>query len=204
MDGRLAPDALAQALRRPLPGAVAQDRMAPRPRRSGAGSAVGTLREAAVLLLLYPADGAVRLVLTRRADTVANHRSQISLPGGATEGDEPAVTTALRETEEELGVSPRGVRVLGALSDLHVFASGFLVHPVVGWAAIRPAFRPDAREVAEVLEAPAADLPGFARSETWSWSDGEREVPFYLIGGHKVWGATAMILSEFLDLALPD
>jgi 8-oxo-dGTP pyrophosphatase MutT (NUDIX family) len=180
----------------PLPGAAAQTRMAPRPRALPGDH--DRLADAAVLILLYPAAAGTSLVLTRRTDTVASHRSQVSLPGGRRERDESLEEAALRECAEELGVDFRAVTVLGALSPLEVPVSGYRIQPVVGFAASRPAFVPDPAEVAEVIEVAVEELPSSVREETWAQGGRTREVPFYLVGGHKVWGATAMILSEML------
>ncbi len=196
---------------RPLPGAAVQGRMAPRPRRQPGDH--DRLTDAAVLILLYPAagtaagtaaaprSGGTSLVLTRRTDTVASHRSQVSLPGGRREGDESIEQAALRECAEELAVDGRAVTLLGKLSPLEVPVSGFRIHPVVGFTAARPAFVPDPREVAEIIEATLEELPASVREEIWAEGDRTREVPFYLVAGHKVWGATAMILSELLAVA---
>ncbi len=92
-------------------------------------------RPAAVLVLVYPRDDAPTLVLTRRTNTVDHHRGQVSLPGGAFDDGEDAEACAIRETEEELGVTIPDVRVLGRLSDLHVPVSGFRVTPVVACVA---------------------------------------------------------------------
>ncbi len=183
----------------PLPGAAAQRRMSPRPRRLPGDH--DRLTDAAVLILLYPAAGGPSLVLTRRTDTVASHRSQVSLPGGRREEDESLEQAALRECAEELAVDRGAVTLIGRLSPLEVPVSGFRIHPVVGLAAARPAFVPDPREVAEVIEVTLEELPSSVREETWTEGGRTREVPFYLVAGHKVWGATAMILSELLAVA---
>jgi len=111
--------------------------------------------------------------------------------------------TALRETEEELGVDPASVDVLGQLTPLHTGSSGFLVTPVVGWTSPRPSFQPDPREVAEVLEIPLAALraPEVLQQETWDLHGQQTLVPFFGLGPEiTIWGATAMILSEFLTV----
>lgn len=159
----------------------------------------GQSRPASVLLLLYPADGALTFALTRRTELVATHKGQISLPGGAREQNELPPQTALRETCEELHVCPDETCLLGELTPLYVTASGFTIHPFVGYIASRPAFEPDPIEVAEVLEVP---LPlfldeGIKTVEHWNRYGREMDVPFYRIHGQTVWGATAIILSEF-------
>jgi 8-oxo-dGTP pyrophosphatase MutT (NUDIX family) len=182
----------------PLPGPDAQLRMAPQPRGRPPNRPP---QPAAVLILLYPHQGTLHLPFTRRTETVATHRGQISWPGGTREGDELPAETALRETEEELGVEPAAVEVLGQLTPLHTGSSGFLITPVVGWTAARPVFRPDPWEVAELLEVPVARLcaPDIMRQETWILHGQRTLVPYYRLGPNIViWGATSMILSEFL------
>jgi 8-oxo-dGTP pyrophosphatase MutT (NUDIX family) len=180
------------------PGAPAQTRMAPQPRRSAADPAA--LVDAAVLLLLYPLDRSPGLVLTRRTDTLAHHRSQVSFPGGRLEAGESVEAAALREAAEELAVDPAAVTVLGRLSALDVAASGHRIHPVAGWTGGRPAFVPHPGEVAAVIEARLDALDASVRVETWTHDGLVQRVPFYFVDGHKVWGATAMILSELLAL----
>lgn len=152
-------------------------------------------RRAAVLILLYPRDGDTRLLLTKRSETLAHHRGQISLPGGRWEDEDGTlVTTALRETEEEVGV-PRGhVRVLGAIDDVPTIATDFLVTPVVGVVDAAPVTVPNAMEIARVMEVRLADV---------MWHDdrmpaglGPRDLR-YPLDGEDVWGATARILRNF-------
>jgi 8-oxo-dGTP pyrophosphatase MutT (NUDIX family) len=162
--------------------------------------------KAGVLILLYPKDGETHLVLIRRTSLVLHHRDQIGFPGGQLEAGEEFVGAALRETREELGVDPVRLRVLGPLTPLFIPPSNFCVYPVVAVASETPHFRPDPAEVAEVIEIPLRELsdPGTARRETWLAGERSIEVPFYAFGRHKVWGATAMILSEFLEILGPD
>jgi 8-oxo-dGTP pyrophosphatase MutT (NUDIX family) len=195
-----------RALARPLPGLDAHLKMAPQPRpgwNPGAELPDGC-REGGVLILLYPRLGRLHLVLTRRTETLRSHKGQISLPGGTREGDESLVQTALRETCEELGVPPDGSQVLGHLSPLYTPPSNYCIHPFVAYYPAAPNFYPDPLEVAEVLEAPVAWLLDPARRRVEHWTDARfdsaRRVPFFDIQGHAVWGATAMILSEFATL----
>ena len=192
---------LREALTRPLPGPEAQLRLASRLRRHPTPLTGHPPQPAAVLILLYPHREMWHLPFTRRTETVATHRGQISWPGGAQEGEESLVETALREAEEELGVDPAAVEVLGQLTPLLTVSSGYLITPVVGWTPSRPAFRPHPREVAELVEVPLALLrrPGVLREETWTLHGHETLVPCYRLGPKvAIWGATAMILSEFL------
>jgi 8-oxo-dGTP pyrophosphatase MutT (NUDIX family) len=199
-------DEVRRALTRPLPGSPAHLEMAPQPRPGWAPNAAlpSDCREGGVLILLYPRPDRLYLVLTRRTETVHSHKGQISLPGGAREGDEPLVQTALRETCEELGVCAEGIQVIGRLSALYTPPSNFCIHPFVAHSPATPAFHPDPAEVAEVLEVPITSLldPSTRKVEYWSDPrfDSARRVPFFDLHGHKVWGATAMILSELVTL----
>jgi len=193
-----------RALRRPLPGASAQERMATRPRLVVAElKHQGPPRPGAVLILLYPQDGALHFPLTRRTDQVANHKGQISLPGGAREPEDASLWhTALREACEEIGIDAEQVRYLGALSPLFIPASHFDVHPFIGYQDTAPVFRPDPTEVAEIIAFPLCGLLDRAVKgcETWTLHGQQVEVPFYRYGEHVIWGATAMILSELETL----
>ncbi len=137
--------------------------------------------------------------MIRRAEDGLTHSGQISLPGGSQEAGESLQETALREACEEIGAACAELDVLGQLSPLYIPPSNFLVTPTVGWADQRPDFRCDPREVAELIEVPLSALfdRNVMKREPWTLRGATVEVPFYQIGPHKVWGATAMILSEF-------
>jgi len=211
---------LRAALAQALPGLPAQLAMSPQP-RPGADRIFDpnlNCRRAGVLVLIYPFDelragafdelraGACAsepcVVLTRRTDSVDSHRGQISFPGGSLDEGEDAIAAALREGWEEVGVIPEQVEVIGALSPLYIPPSGFCIYPTVAVAAARPVFIPNPAEVAEVIEAPLALLmaPDTRREEMWEIRGATVRVPFYAVGPHKVWGATAMVLSELLAL----
>jgi len=179
-------------------------RMAPTPRpgTTDVSNLEPDCRRAGVLVLLYPCSDETCLILTRRAESVEHHRGQISLPGGGVHAGETAREAALRETEEELGIPPSALDLLGELTPLYVPPSGFCVYPFVAWMGKRPDFVPNPQEVAEIIEVPVSHLldPATHREETWAWQDAGRCVPFYAVGEHKVWGATAMILCELLTL----
>jgi 8-oxo-dGTP pyrophosphatase MutT (NUDIX family) len=171
--------------------------MAPSDCRPGAG-----------LLLLYPVNGESHIILTVREADLPQHAGQVSLPGGAVEGEETIAETALRESEEETGIDPEHVTILGCLSPLHIPVSGFILHPIVGTTSDRPDLRPQRGEVARILEVPLQDLADPSRQaiERRTIKNREYVIPFIEIDGFKVWGATAMVLSEFLTLlgAAPD
>ncbi len=159
--------------------------------------------DAGVLVLLYPRSGDLHLALTRRTAHLAAHGGQISFPGGLCEaGDSSTAATALRETHEELGLATEEIEVLGPLTALEIPVSGYRIHPWVAYAAREPAFHPDPFEVAEVIEVPFGLLldPATVRAETWTIRGHEARVPFYRVGEHNVWGATAMVLAELLAL----
>ncbi len=152
-------------------------------------------RCAAVLLPFWPeADGSVRVALTRRSDSLPSHQGQVSFPGGSMRADdESARQTALREAEEELGINPQQVRIMGRLDDAWS-RYGFHVVPVVGWLDKRPDFRPDPQEVAEVI---IADVETLMRPDASCMHTlADRESQAYRWEGGYVWGLTAEILLE--------
>lgn len=201
-------DFLRGRLRAALPGARAHARFAPRPLSPdrAPGAPPETARRAAALILLYPGARGVSVPLTERDASLPTHAGQISLPGGAIDAGESITAAALREAHEEIGVPPRDVRVLGALSPVWIAVSGFLVTPVVGVADARPAFAPRPGEVSTIIEAPLAHLRDRAHVH-WGRRDrgGEPvDYPFIDLDGHVVWGATAMMLAELACLFDPD
>ena len=187
-----------------LPGLEAQLRFMPTPPRSGwkPGEFPSDARIAAGLLLLYPGAHGPSIALTVRASGLRRHAGQISLPGGATDPGETLVEAALREAHEEIGVDPATVRILGELTPVHVLVSGFTLHPIVGITHARPTFTPAAHEVETVLEVSVADLQDASsiRQGTRTREGMAIEYPYFDLLGHQVWGATAMILGEFICL----
>jgi 8-oxo-dGTP pyrophosphatase MutT (NUDIX family) len=159
-----------------------------------------------VLVLLYPVAERPHLVLTIRGGGLPQHAGQVSLPGGAVEAGETIEDAALREAHEEVGVDPRALRVVGRLSPLEVPASGFVLHPVVALASTTPAWRPHPTEVAGILDVPVELLgdPRTVRTEVWERDGRPVVVPFFAVLGQRIWGATAMVLSELLELLGPD
>jgi 8-oxo-dGTP pyrophosphatase MutT (NUDIX family) len=139
-------------------------------------------------------------VLTVRAGDLAHHGGQVSFPGGATEPGEAIGSAALREAAEETGIDPSAVRVVGALTPLHIPVSDFIVHPIVGVLDYTPAFTHAAAEVARILEVPFDDLldPGRLRRTTRVRDGVFVDVPYFALEGEQVWGATAMMLAELI------
>lgn len=194
------------ALRGPLPGIEAMRRMAPLTRALYPPEEGLRPRSGAVLVLLYPGDpaGELYLVLTRRTDTLGTHRGQISFPGGSVDPDDLSTAhTAVREACEEIGVCEAGLRLLGDLTPLYIPPSNFCVAPHVAYVSQRPAFRPQPDEVAELIEAPLRHFldPGIVGYEQRTVLDQTINVPYFRVGTHQVWGATAMILSELAAVA---
>jgi 8-oxo-dGTP pyrophosphatase MutT (NUDIX family) len=187
-----------------LPGLDAQLRFMPTPPRSGwkPGEFPSDARIAAGLLLLYPGERGPSIPLTVRASSLRRHAGQISLPGGATDPGETLAQAATREAHEEIGVDPGGVRVLGELTPVHVLVSGFTLHPIVGIIDARPSFTLAAHEVEEVIEVSVEDLQDASsiRQGTRTREGLAIEYPYFDLMGHQVWGATAMVLGEFICL----
>lgn len=196
---------LRQDLASPLPGPQAQYAMAPAP-RTGAEMESRPLPDArmgGVLLLLFPRDDALLLPLILRPTYRGVHSGQVAFPGGGREaGDPDIIATALREAHEEIGIDPTTVEVLGQLSPLYVYPSNYLVYPVVGWAGRAPDFVIDEHEVSQLILAPLGDLldPANRQSDIWQLRGRTATVPFFRIQEQVIWGATAMMLSEFLAL----
>ena len=192
-----------RALTGPLPGEPAQHRMMPRPPREWPPQFNrARIRNAAGLLLLVPFENHPHLVLTVRAGTLERHGGQVSLPGGVVESGETFEQAALREAHEEIGLESAGVRTLGALTPIDIHISGFRLHPIVAAASMRPTLKPADREVARILEVPLDRLmdPASVAWRTMIRDNRSIAVPVFLADGVEIWGATAMVLAEFLAL----
>jgi 8-oxo-dGTP pyrophosphatase MutT (NUDIX family) len=188
----------------PKPGLDAQLTMItePRPGHQVYHEMEDSCHKAGVLVLLYLLQDRLHLVLTRRTEGVDYHKGQISFPGGRQEKGETLEQTAKREAQEELNIDPHSIRLLGRLTPLYIPPSNYCIYPVVAISECRPDFRPFRLEVAEVLEIP---LDHFLDSRTIQREmrvlrGTEVEVPFYAFGKHKIWGATAMVLAELLEI----
>lgn len=166
-----------------------------------------TPRQAAVLAPLYARAGKPYLLFTRRAAELSRHSGEISFPGGSRDAvDMSLAQTALRETEEELGLPPSRVTLLGALPVEYTVVSDFLVTPYVGWLGEGlPALRPQASEVAEVIEAPVSALDDHLiyHEEIWTRGGAAHAVHFYDFGPYRIWGFTGRLLHQLLALLPP-
>jgi 8-oxo-dGTP pyrophosphatase MutT (NUDIX family) len=201
---------LEAALQIELPGAAGQGRMAPVPRREWPrGFNIARVRRAAALLLVFPDTDAATdpgeapacIVLTVRGET-PRHPGQISLPGGVVEPGETFEQAALREAHEEVALDRDGVRVLGGLTPLDIPVSGFRLYPIVAARPARPRLTAADGEVAHILEITIDELldPGAVRRVDRQRDGVRLTVPGFHVASHEIWGATAMVLAEFLTL----
>lgn len=198
---------LTNRLQTALPGKVAQKIMMPK-----ASSVIDRFsidvkkgaKEGAVLILLYKKDGKIYFPLTQRHEYDGVHSGQISFPGGKVEEtDGSVVNTALRETEEEIGVKQSSVSIIGRLTDLFIIVSNFNVRPVIGFVDEPPSFTIDNHEVAKVIEISIDQLvDGTLVKEKEVVTKGGYRIraPYFDFDGHHVWGATAMMLAEFKEV----
>jgi 8-oxo-dGTP pyrophosphatase MutT (NUDIX family) len=191
---------LATALIEPLPAARIHDRLSPRLLDGTLPQRALRDRPAAVLILLFARDGRPHVVLTVRGAGLPHHADQVSLPGGRPAPGESAEETAVREAVEEIGVDPAMLTIAGRLTAVHIQVSGFTVQPIVAIAGGAPVFVPAPGEVAEVLEVSLAALaePGTLRTGRRARGSIEIDAPYFAVGDHQVWGATAMLLGELL------
>jgi 8-oxo-dGTP pyrophosphatase MutT (NUDIX family) len=160
---------------------------------------------AAVLLLLLNR-GEPHILFTKRTELVAHHKGQFSFPGGIVETrDSSRLETALREAREEIGLPSEVVEILGALDDTETVATPFVITPFIGLIREPVSYTPDGKEIEKVVEVPLAALldPTHFREEQWERNGALRPVYFYEHGGDVIWGATARILKQFLDLVFP-
>lgn len=192
---------LKQRLQQPLPGESAHKKMASASRLRLNAKPNERTRRSAVLICFYPYQNSIFLPLILRPQYDGVHAGQMAFPGGRMERfDENLTRTALREAQEEVGIRVSDVKILGLLTELFIPPSNFYVQPVVGMLPYRPDFYPDPREVEAVVE---VDLDTLL-DETIV-GDSQIDVrgvlidaPFYQIQGQRVWGATAMMISELL------
>jgi 8-oxo-dGTP pyrophosphatase MutT (NUDIX family) len=196
---------LQQALNQPLPGPMAQLKMAPKPVDMERFKAMDTsaYRYGSVLILLHPKEGKLLFPLIQRPIYPGVHSGQVSLPGGKLDQtDEDIVSTALRETREEIGVEVAKKHVIGSLSEMFIPPSKFRVTPVVAFKEEVHQMVPDQREVMELFTVSIDDiLNDTVRKETkLNIKGAELQTPYFELHGKVVWGATAMILSEFSDI----
>jgi len=205
---QLSIEELKQKFLRPLPGALSHLKMSPRNRVddiSGNNPMMPLARRSAVLVLLFPDQGQLKTVFIKRSVYNGVHSGQISFPGGQYETtDDSFEATALRETNEEIGVPGDKIQLIGRLTDFYIPPSNFLVKVYVGYTSQKPEYIPDKKEVQSVVEVNVEDLydgNNITQKEFYSTSrNGVVNAPTYVISGVEIWGATAMIVSELLDV----
>jgi 8-oxo-dGTP pyrophosphatase MutT (NUDIX family) len=192
---------LKEELKSDLPGKKAQMKMAPSIRDQYKLDKEN--RNAGVLILLYPKNEALNIAFIKRTEYDGPHSGQISFPGGKSEDtDQDIIFTALRESYEEIGINPDKVNVLGQLTPLHIPVSNFIVYPIVGVYETTPSFKADPHEVKEVISFKLKDLlnPDNCTTKEFKYGDLSFTAPIYNPNNITIWGATAMILSEFLEI----
>jgi len=157
---------------------------------------------AAVLILLYLADNEIYFFLTKRTDELKHHKGQISLPGGTQEGNEKLIDTALRETQEEIGINKTSISIIGTITPLFVPVTGFMIYPFIGYSLNKLNPKPDPVEVATIFSVNISDLLNKENrtTEQRNIRGYDVQVPYFKLNDYQVWGATSMILSEFRDL----
>jgi 8-oxo-dGTP pyrophosphatase MutT (NUDIX family) len=199
---------LTELLQKPLPGSVAHILMSPAGRGNSEDAIESLLappRTSAVMVLLFPENDQLYMVLIKRPDYQGVHSGQISFPGGKFEdADVDFVRTAIRETNEEIGVNPNEIQVIGSLSRIYIPPSNFLVYPFVGYCEQKPAFVID-KEVDRVIIIPLDALMDDSIILQGKFLAGgnlnfEINAPYFALDNERVWGATACILSEFKQI----
>ena len=194
-------DAIERRLGQPLPGEAAHERMMAGARMRMNIKPNERTRKSAILILFYPYQGEIYLPLILRPLYDGVHSGQMAFPGGRAERtDENLTRTALREAQEEIGIRVSDVKVLGEMTELFIPPSNFFVQPVIGMMNCRPDFYPDPREVEQVVEVPLSVLldKTIVGDTQIDIKGGKIDAPFFQVQDHKVWGATAMIISELL------
>jgi 8-oxo-dGTP pyrophosphatase MutT (NUDIX family) len=201
---------LEKKLQQPLPGEKAHNKMAAQHRTENFNlyKPNKDTKEGGVLLLLYPTDkegvSEIHIPLIQRPSTERGvHSGQVSFPGGKKEPlDTNLIETALRECYEEIGVETPKNQVIGLLSPLFVFASNFMVQPVVAFLEKKPTFFANAGEVEQVLEISLEHIKKLENQKTSEITIGKYviQAPYFDVQEKIVWGATAMILSELLEV----
>ncbi|MEI7498850.1 MAG: CoA pyrophosphatase [Bacteroidota bacterium] len=197
---------LEDRLKKPLPGKFAQLKMSSlaKVQKLINFQPPSDATQSSVLILFYPIEDGIGLALIQRPEYQGIHGGQISLPGGKyEESDESLIFTALREAKEEIGIDPTQIQIIGQLTELYIPPSHFLVTPVVGYQASKPTFTADPKEVARIIEIRLTDLMDEKRYQMKKMKlklGFSLKVPTYNIDDNTIWGATAMILSELLEV----
>ena len=163
---------------------------------------LNSLREAAILIALFEKDGELYFPLIKRPEHEKNHPGQIALRGGSKEENENLEETALREANEEIGIDPKKVQIIGELTPIPIPISGYIVHTFVAFVDEEPEWKISKEEVAEFFVLKVSELTKADNkySETWTLRKTEVDIPIFKVMNQKIWGATASVLSEFIEL----
>jgi 8-oxo-dGTP pyrophosphatase MutT (NUDIX family) len=194
---------LREAVESKLPGQTAHRLMLPHSLELNLNPDQSTIIQSSVLILLFPDNGKINTCLIRRPSTMRHHGGQIAFPGGRHEYlDKDLIQTALRESYEEIGTESNLIEILGALTPLYVQVSNFMINPFLGWSEILPDFKIDKSEVDELFIIPVEKflLNTINQKREVNTILGTFNVPGYYINKLFIWGATAMIISEFKEI----
>jgi len=194
---------LIEIFKRELPGESAHRLMLPQGRELHPSKDNNSIKQSSVLMLLFPFNEKIHTCLIRRPSSMRNHGGQIAFPGGRNEpSDKNLIETALRESFEEIGTESNQLEIIGALTPLYVNVSNFRINPFIGWSDKLPQFKIDSSEVDELFILP---VERFLIKTSNQFRDvttinGTFSVPGFYIDQLFVWGATAMIISEFIEV----
>lgn len=197
---------LSETLKRVLPGEKAHRLMLPHGRELYPAADTGSIIQSSVLMLLFPFNEKIHTCLIRRPLTMRNHGGQIAFPGGRFElSDKDLIDTALRESFEEIGTDINQLEIIGALTPLYVSVSNFTINPFIAWSEVVPQFKIDSCEVDELFIVPVENFMHHTANQIREVTTirGTFEVPGFYIDDLFVWGATAMIISEFMEIFKP-
>jgi len=201
-------DELKQKFQLPLPGLASHLKMAPKHRVQDLINKSDDARNAqksAVLILFFQESNELKMIVIRRSSYVGIHSGQIAFPGGRFETEDIDVrTTALREIEEEIGILREDIEIIGRLSDIYVPPSNFLISVFVGYLEVKPTYKMQEREVDEVIEIPVTEFfkPDVIKQKDFYVNSikAASDAPYFDVNNAEIWGASAMVISELLDI----
>jgi 8-oxo-dGTP pyrophosphatase MutT (NUDIX family) len=197
---------LRKALAKDLPSVKAHLRMMPSSRKLDLlyKPVNEFTRLSSVLILLYERNDELYTVFIKRQEYEGVHSGQIAFPGGKQEkSDKNLIQTAVREANEEIGIDTSTIEILGQLSELYIPPSNFIVFPIVAYTSVLPVFKLDEKEVSQIIEVSLHELLATSNISSFEFNGAEQKkitAPCFVFSNHRVWGATAMIVSELQDV----